>query len=321
VNTNPEPGTRNPERRPVLVTGAAGFAGSHLVQHLSTSHDVVGWARSKPPAEVAGLARWQAVDLLDRAAVEAAIRELRPSVIFHLAGLPQVAESWGDTAAPLAANVLGTHRLLEAVRLLGGPCRILVTGSAHVYAPSEAPIAEDHAIAPASPYALSKLAQEQLALRAGAEDGLEVIVTRSFNHTGPRQQPTFVAPSIARQIALIERGEIEPVIRVGNLDAQRDLLDVRDAVRAYAALVGAGTPGTVYNVASGVGRPVREVLDALVSRARVPIRIETDTERLRANDIPVLIGDSSRLRDATGWQPAIPFDRMLDDLLAYWRGL
>jgi len=304
---------------PVLVTGASGFAGSHLVQLLSTSHAVVGWARSAPPAEIAALAKWQSVDLLDRDAVAAAVHELNPSTIFHCAGLPQVAESWADTAAPLAVNVLGTHRLLEAVRLLGSACRILVTGSAHVYAPSSAPIAEDETLRPASPYALSKLAQEQLALMAAAEDGLQVIVTRSFNHTGPRQKPSFVAPSIARQIAAIERGAMDPVIRVGNLEAQRDLLDVRDAVRAYVALIRSGTPGTVYNVASGVGRPVRAVLDALVSRARVPIRVETDFERMRANDIPILIGDASRLRQATGWEPKISFEQTLDDLLAYWR--
>jgi GDP-4-dehydro-6-deoxy-D-mannose reductase len=304
---------------PILVTGASGFAGSHLVQHLSTSRAVVGWARSAPPAEIAGLARWQPIDLLDRDAVDGAIRELKPSAIVHCAGLPQVAESWADTAAPLAANALGTHRLLEAIRQAGHSCRIVVAGSAHVYAPSPIPIGEDHRLQPASPYALSKLAQEQIALRSVAEDGLQVIVTRSFNHTGPRQQPSFVAPSIARQIALIERGELEPVIRVGNLDAQRDLLDVRDTVRAYAALLETGTPGTVYNVASGVGRPVGDLLDALVLRARVPIRIESDPLRMRANDIPVLIGDATRLRKATGWQPEIPFEQTLDDLLAYWR--
>jgi GDP-4-dehydro-6-deoxy-D-mannose reductase len=303
----------------VLVTGASGFAGSHLIQHLASSCDIVGWTRSAPPPAVADLARWQRIDLRDRAAVDAAIRELRPAAIFHCAGLPQVAESWADTAASLAANVLGTHRLLEAVRLAAVRCRILVTGSAHVYASSAAAIAEDHQLAPASPYALSKLAQEQLALRAAAEDGLQVIVTRPFNHTGPRQTPAFMAPSMARQIAAIERGAREPIIRVGNLDAERDLLDVRDVVRAYASLMTAGTPGTVYNVASGIGRPVRTVLAALIARARVPIHVETDPERLRANDIPVLLGDATRLRAATGWRPEISFERMLNDLLDYWR--
>ena len=153
------------------------------------------------------------------------------------------------------------------------------------------------------------------------EDGLDVVVTRSFNHTGPRQTPAFAAPSMARQIALIERGQLEPVIKVGNLDARRDLTDVRDVVRAYAALMQSGTPGVVYNVASGVGRSIRSVLDALVSRSRVPVRIEIDPARMRPNDVPVLVGDCSRL-DATrpAGRPAVTFDQMLDDLLDYWRG-
>ena len=303
----------------VLVTGAAGFAGSHLVQHLAAQHRVTAWSRSGPPPALGPLAAWRHVDVLDREAVNAAVADLRPTAVFHCAGLPQVAESWTATAAPLEVNVVGTHRLIEALRLAGGGCRVLVTGSAHVYGPSTGPISEEHPIGPASPYALSKLAQEQLALRAGAEDGIDVIVTRSFNHTGPRQKASFVAPSIARQIASIERGAQEPVIRVGNLDAERDLMDVRDAVRAYAALMAAGTPGMVYNVSSGVGRPVRAVLDALIARARVPIKIETDPARLRTSDIKVLVGDSSRLRRTTGWTPQVTFDQMIDDLLAYWR--
>jgi GDP-4-dehydro-6-deoxy-D-mannose reductase len=303
----------------VLVTGAAGFAGSHLLEHLAGSHDLIAWSRHAPPAALAGLARWQQVDLLDGRQVTAAIDEVRPAAVFHCAGLAQVAESWTDTAMPLSVNVLGTHRLFEALRLAGGACRVLVTGSAHVYAAAGVPMTEEHPLGPGSPYALSKLAQEQLALRAALEDGVDVIVTRSFNHTGPRQQPSFVAPSIARQIARIEQGAQEPAIRVGNLDAQRDLMDVRDAVRAYAALMWTGAAGTIYNVASGIARPVRTVLDALLARARTPIRVETDATRLRANDIPILVGDASRLRAATAWEPEIGFDRMIDDLLAYWR--
>jgi GDP-4-dehydro-6-deoxy-D-mannose reductase len=307
---------------PILVTGGAGFAGSHLVEHLASVHQVhhlVAWTRSSPANDVARLAEWRRVDMLDVSQVTDAIREARPSGIFHLAGLPNVGESWDDTASPLEVNVIGTHRLLDAVRESGLRCRIVVSGSAHVYGPSVEPIREDHALAPASPYALSKLAQEQLALRTAAEDGIDVIVARSFNHTGPRQKPSFVAPSIARQIAQIERGGTEPMVRVGNLDAERDLLDVRDVVRAYAALMESGVPGTVYNVASGIGRPIRAVLDALVARARVPIRIESDMARMRPHDIPVLIGDATRLTKATGWRPAITFDRTMDDLLAYWR--
>ena len=303
----------------VLVTGAAGFAGSHLVQHLAASNAVVGWARSSPPPEIAPLATWTQVDLLDREQVRAAIARLRPTAVYHCAGVPHVAESWQDTAQPLAGNVLATEHLLDALRRAAVPCRLLIPGSATVYAPSAEPITETHTIAPASPYALSKLAQEQLVLQAIQEDGIDVVVTRSFNHTGPRQTPAFVAPSMARQIALIEAGALEPVIRVGNLDAQRDLTDVRDVVRAYAALMQSGTSGTIYNVASGVGRSVRSVLDALVSRSRTPVRIETDPARMRANDVPVLVGDFSRLTHATGWRPLVSFDQMLDDLLGYWR--
>jgi GDP-4-dehydro-6-deoxy-D-mannose reductase len=303
----------------VLVTGAGGFAGSHLVQHLAASANVVGWARSAPPADVAELARWQSVDLLDRDHLRSAIRNLRPRIVYHCAGLPHVAESFRKGADALAANALATHNLLDALRRAGGSCRVLVVGSATVYAASASPLTEDAAVGPTSPYARSKLAQEQLALRATIEDGLDVVVTRTFNHTGPRQKPAFVAPSMAKQIALIERGAAEPVIRVGNLDAQRDLTDVRDVARAYAAVMASGVSGTVYNVASGVGRPVRAILDGLVGRARVPVRIETDPSRMRANDAPILVGDSTRLRQATGWQPAIGFEQLLDDLLEYWR--
>ena len=290
----------------VLVTGAGGFAGSHLVEHLSPSHTVVAWTR-------------QTVDLLDRDRVRAAIRGLRPAQIYHCAGVPHVAESFRDTAQPLAGNVLATEYLLDALRRAGVRCRVLVPGSATVYAPSSEPISETAAIAPASPYAVSKLAQEQLALRARQEDGLEVVVTRSFNHTGPRQTPAFAAPSMARQIALIERGQLEPVIKVGNLDAHRDFTDVRDVVRAYGALMKSGTVGVIYNVASGVGRSIRSVLEALASRSRVPVRIEIDPARMRPSDAPSIVGDCSRLTRATGWQPAVSFDQMLDDLLDYWR--
>ncbi len=291
----------------VLVTGAAGFAGSYLVEHLRPSHNhVVAWTR-------------QTVDLLDRHRVRSAIRELRPAQIYHCAGMTHVARSWRDTAQPLEGNVLATEHLFDALRRERIRCRVLVPGSATVYAASSEPISEDGPIAPTNPYAISKLAQEQLALRAIEEDGLDLIVTRSFNHTGPRQTPDFVAPSMAKQIALIERGELEPVIKVGNLDAQRDVTDVRDVVRAYAALMQSGTTGVVYNVASGIARSIRSILDALVSRSRVPVTIEVDQARMRPNDVPVVVGNYSRLNAATGWRPEISFDQTLDDLLNYWR--
>jgi GDP-4-dehydro-6-deoxy-D-mannose reductase len=205
------------------------------------------------------------------------------------------------------------------LRRTGQPCRVLVTGSAMVYAPSNTPIDEDHALAPASPYALSKLAQEALARRSVREDGLDIIIARAFNHTGARQTPAFAAPSMARQIAMIEAGRVEPVIRVGNLEAHRDLSDVRDIVRAYAALMSSGVSNTVYNVASGTARSIRSLLESLVARSRVPVRIETDPSRMRPSDVRFLAGNFSRLERATGWRPRISFDEMLDDLLDYWR--
>ena len=292
----PEPGT-------VLVTGASGFVGSHLMDRLPGA---IGWARTD-------------LDLLDRDAVRARIRELKPSLVYHCAGAPHVAHSWSDTKRPLANNVLATHYLLDALRRADRPCRVLIPGSAYVYRSSDAPIPETAMIAAANPYALSKLAQEQLGLRSVEEDGLDVIVTRSFNHTGPRQAPSFAAPAFARQLARIEAGLEPPVLQVGNLEARRDLTDVRDTVRAYELLMTRGRPATPYNVCSGVGRSMGEVLDGLRSRVRGPVRVEVDPARLRPNDTPSLVGDPSRLHADTGWTPQIPFDTILDDLIEYWR--
>jgi GDP-4-dehydro-6-deoxy-D-mannose reductase len=305
--------------RPVLVTGAGGFAGSHLVEQLAASTAVVGWSRSAPPVEVAAIATWERIDLLDRHGVRQAIRRLQPRAIFHCAGRPHVAESWRQTATTLEANALATHHLLDALFDTGVDARVLITGTSYVYAPGTGPIGEDDPVAPIGPYAVSKFAQEQLALYAGRHDGLDVVVARAFNHTGPRQQPSFAAPAFARQIALIERGVLPPVLKVGNLEATRDLTDVRDVGRAYRALMTSAASGSVYNIASGTGRTVRAIVDALVARAGVPIAIEVDPARLRPNDVPVLIGDASRLRRLTGWAPEIPFDQTLDDLLEYWR--
>lgn len=304
----------------VLVTGATGFAGGHLVEHLAGTSRVVGWGRSAPREELAGAAEWQTVDLLNREQVLSSIAALRPASVYHLAGATQVAESWQDTARPLQGNALATAHLLDAIRRENVTCRILLAGSSAVYAPSDAPVREDAPLAPASPYALSKLAQEQLALRACRDDRLDIVIVRPFNHTGPRQTPSFVAPAMARQVALIERGLVEPVIRVGNLDARRDLSDVRDVVRAYSALMERGRAGDVYNVGSGVGHSIRSLLEALVSRSEVPVRIETDPARLRPRETPYPVADTTRLRTETGWQPRWTFEGMLDDLLAYWRG-
>lgn len=302
----------------ILVTGASGFAGSHLLERLSDTGELFAWTRAQHPPRLRADAHWQHVDVMDRAVVRAALEIARPTEVYHLAGSPHVAASWRDTAAPLAHNVIGTHHLLDNLRRLGHACRVLVTGSASVYAASRLPIDEQQQTAPTSPYALSKYAQERLAIRSREEDGLNVIVTRSFNHTGPRQTPAFVAPSIARQIARIEHG-LDDVLKVGNLDATRDFTDVRDVAGAYVALMARSTPEGTYNVASGTGRPMHEILDALVARARVPIQVVSDPERMRPHDTPAVVGDASKLRTTTGWVPVIGFEQMMDDLLDYWR--
>jgi GDP-4-dehydro-6-deoxy-D-mannose reductase len=305
----------------VLVTGATGFAGSHLLEHLAGRCDLTGWSRSAPTPEFARLAQWARVDMLDREHVRQEILALQPTAVYHCAGAAHVGNSWQDTALPLAGNVLSTHYLLDALRRVGTRCRVVIPGSANVYAASTAPLVEESPMGPASPYAVSKLAQEQLGVRALIEDGVEVVVARAFNHIGARQSSTFAVAGMARQIAQIEQGGAEPVIRVGNLDTHRDLTDVRDTVRAYALLMERGVPGAIYNVASGVGRQMRAVLDALVARSRSAVEIVLDHTRLRPNDLPVLIGDATRLRTDTGWAPRIGFDRTLDDILDYWRSV
>ena len=310
---------------PILVTGAAGFAGSHLIDQLLADEDavVVAWdraagrapARRRPDGRDA---QTLTIDLLNRDAVDRALADLRPSLVFHCAGAAQVASAWREITSALETNVLGTHYLIEAVRRARLDARVLVTGSALVYRASTAPLTEDSPIGPSNPYGVSKLMQELVALDA-AREGLPVVLVRPFNHIGPRQQPSFAASSFARQIALAEAGRLAPVLKVGNLDARRDLTDVRDTVRAYRLLARDGRPGRPYNVCSGHAPSMGEILDRLRSLARIPVGIEVDPELLRPNDNPINVGDARRLRDETGWQPAIPLDETLRDLLDYWR--
>jgi GDP-4-dehydro-6-deoxy-D-mannose reductase len=187
-----------------------------------------------------------------------------------------------------------------------------------VYQPAAAAIAEDAPLIPPNPYGLSKLAQELLALRS-ISDGVDVRVARAFNHIGPRQDPFFAASGFARRIADIEKGRWAPEIAVGNLDAQRDLTDVRDTVRAYRLILERGLPGRPYNVCSGRAVTIRHLLDLLIARARCPVTVKIDPARYRPNDNPILLGDPSRLRDELGWQAEIPLERTVDDLLGYWR--
>jgi GDP-4-dehydro-6-deoxy-D-mannose reductase len=305
----------------ILVTGAGGFVGGHLLRHLAESESrLIGWHRRRggPPAGTRGV-EWQAVDLLDRDAVSRALEHARPDTIYHLAGWAHVATSWEKTLETYEGNVLATHHLFHAVREHAPAARVLVACSATVYAPQPHPLTEDDPLLPTSPYATSKLAQEMLAIEACVNDGLSTLIARSFNHTGPGQDPSYVASGIARQIARIEAGGQEPVLRVGNLEPKRDLTDVRDVVRAYVAMVERAKPGVPYNVCSGRHMTIRTLLETFVARAARPIEIVQDPGLFRPNDIPMLIGVHDRLTRDTGWTARIPLEQTVEDSLDFWR--
>lgn len=304
----------------VLITGAAGFVGRHLAPLVAAGGDpVVGWYRpGSAPPDWPGVA-WRAVELRDRAAVQAALAADRPDAVYHCAGVAHVGDSWAQAEDTLASNVIGTAHLVDGLVALGLAPRVVVTGSATVYRASDAPLTEDSPLAPNTPYGTSKLAQEMVALTAWRERGLPVIVTRSFNHIGPFQSPAFAAASFARQLAAIEAGLAPPTISVGNLAAARDVTDVRDTVRAYAALMARGRPGQRYNVCSGRAVPVQALLDGLRARVRVPVEVVTDPARMRPVDTPVIVGSHDRLTADTDWTPRHDLDATLDALLDYWR--
>jgi GDP-4-dehydro-6-deoxy-D-mannose reductase len=302
-----------------LVTGGTGFAGSHLIDHL-LEHEtaVAAWSHrgGRDGAAASRGVEWSAVDLLDRDAVARGIAALRPSAIYHCAGVAHVGDAWTNPARALQVNVMGTHHVLEAVRDARLECPVLVTGSALVYRPSAGLLAEDDPVGPSDPYGVSKLAQEMLAMRT---THAPVFVVRPFNHAGPRQSDSYVTSSFARQIAEIEAGAREPVLQVGNLEARRDITDVRDTVRAYRLVVQRGRAMRPYNVCSGVGYRVRDLLDSLVALSDRAITVTPDPTRFRPSDNPVIAGNRSRIGAEAQWEPRIPIERTLADLLDYWR--
>jgi GDP-4-dehydro-6-deoxy-D-mannose reductase len=281
--------------------------GQHLVAHLhACGDDVVVLDRQGDPA----------LDISDAAAVQAALDDLSPDVVYHLAGWADVGASWSHPVEVLRLNAEGTLNVLQACAK-ADVGRILSVASADVYGvvkPHELPLTEDSPIRPTSPYAASKVAADAVAHQAFLGHGLGVVRVRPFNHLGPGQSEHFVAPAIAARIARAER-DGHRAIPVGNLSARRDFTDVRDVVRAYRLLLEWGEAGEVYNVCSGVDRSIQEVADVLVGLARSPIRLEKDPDLLRPVDLPVLRGDPAKIRDATGWKPEIPLEQTLADLL------
>ncbi len=312
----------------VLITGFTGFVGSHLAEHLLERGD----------CEIFGLYRWRSRmeniehlldrvtlvegDIADAAAMVGAVEASRPDWIFHLAAQSFVPTSWTSPGETLDVNVQGQVNLFEAVRRSGLTPRIQIACSSEEYGlvhPEETPITEDNPLRPLSPYAVSKVTQDMLAYQYHASYGVDAVRTRGFNHTGPRRGHVFVCSNFARQVASIEAGLQDAVIRVGNLQARRDFTDVRDMVRAYAAALEHGAAGEVYNVCSGGSHSIQEILDLLLSLSNLDVKIEADPERMRPSDVPILEGSAERFHLATGWQPRIEFRQTLQDLLDYWR--
>ncbi len=310
----------------ILVTGVCGFAGSHLADHLLAEGDeVVGVALpGEPRHNLQHLGDRVAVveaDLTDAAAVHHALRELRPEAVCHLAGAASVGQAWGSVAETLRVNAFPLVNLVGGGQATGAPV-ILVVGSGELYglvAETRQPISEDEPLRPTNPYALSKLWQEEAARFFAAVHHYPLVITRPFNHTGPRQARHFVCSDFAAQLAEIETGVREPVLRVGNLEARRDFLDVRDVARAYRLALLKGEHGAPYNIASGRAVSIRQVLDILLGMCRVPVEVRAEPERLRPVDTPLLAGDAGRFREATGWAPTRRLAQTLADLLDDWR--
>lgn len=292
-----------------LVTGASGFVGGHLAAHLRSAGDDV---LLDPPGGV--------VDICDGDAVRAWFDAVRPEVVYHLAGWSDVGASWNAPEDVFRVNANGSLHVLRAAAS-AGVTRVLLVSSADVYgivAEADLPITEDHPLRPVSPYAASKVAADFLGLQAWLGHGLEVVRVRAFNHLGPGQSPQFVAPAIASRIAQNELDGGDEIL-VGNLEARRDLTDVRDVVRAYRLLMERGTPGEAYNVCSGSAVRVADLAASLLGLSQRPMHLAVDPSRHRPIDVPVLLGANDRLREATGWRPEIPLDVTLADILAEWR--
>lgn len=312
-----------------LITGITGFAGSHLADFLLKQKN----------QKVFGIYRWRSrmeniehiknkitlleCDLRDSGSILEVVKKVKPDMVFHLAAQSYVPMSWLAPAETLSTNIIGELNILEAVRILGlTECRIHIAGSSEEYGmvlPNEIPIKETNPLRPLSPYGVSKVTQDLLGYQYFKSYGLKIIRTRGFNHEGPRRGDVFVTSNFSKQVVEIEKGKRKPVIYVGNLEAVRDFSDVRDVVKGYYLTLKDGKVGEVYNICSGKGYKIKEMLDMLLSLTKDKIEIKEDPKRLRPSDVELLIGDPSKIRKAVGWKCEIPFKQTMKDLLDYWR--
>lgn len=310
-----------------LITGVTGFVGSHQAEYLLARGDEVwGTIRRRSPrdniAHLGDRIRFVEMDLQDYTAVLTALREVEPDCVYHLAAQSFVPTSWRAPAETFQTNAIGQINLFEALRNLNMKPKIQIAGSSEEYGlvfPDEVPIKEENPLRPLSPYGVSKVSQDLLGFQYARSYKMHIVRTRAFNHTGPRRGAVFVTSNFAHQLVQIEKGKKAPVVEVGNLDAVRDFCDVRDIVRAYALAIEKGRSGEVYNIASGIGVKVSELLNQFLSITGQKVQVRLDPLRARPSDVPLLIGDASKFRKETGWKPEIPFDQTLRDLLDYWR--
>ncbi|MHA2610092.1 MAG: GDP-mannose 4,6-dehydratase [bacterium JZ-2024 1] len=310
----------------VLITGITGFAGSHLAEYLLQLGDEVwGMVRRRSPLDhIYGiLEKIHLVegDLTDVRSLQYALSESQPEEVYHLAAQSYVPTSWRAPAETLYTNVLGEVNLLESIRQCCPSATVLIAGSSEEYGlvyPEELPIKETQPFRPLSPYGVSKVAQDLLGWQYAQSYGMRIVRARAFNHTGPRRGKMFASSNFALQLCKIKLGLQEPRVEAGNLDAIRDFSDVRDVVAAYVALLRKGKTGEVYNICSGKGYRIGEVLQMLVQTAEIKVEIVQKADRMRPSDVPVLIGDNTKIRTEIGWERKIPFEQTLRDLLVYW---
>jgi len=312
----------------VLITGITGFAGSHLADHCLEHREVdvygiIRWrSRTENIEHLEGKIKLLECDLRDATSTRDVIEEIHPDRIFHLAAQSFVPTSWRAPTESLVTNVIGQLNIFEAMRKINLKARIQIACSSEEYGmvhDNELPVTEDQPLRPLSPYGVSKVGQDLLAYQYFMSYKMDVVRTRGFNHTGPRRAPVFVVSDFAKQIADIEKGRKEPVLHVGNLDAERDFTDVRDIVRAYYLSLEKGKSGEAYNLCSEKSWRIRDMLDRLLSQTDAQIEVRQDPARLRPSDVPRLRGDCSKFRRDTGWAPRIPFEQTLKDMLDYWR--
>jgi GDP-4-dehydro-6-deoxy-D-mannose reductase len=309
-----------------LITGINGFVGGHLAEHLlaETDWQLFGTAREAElqlptlREQVRGIQ----LDLLDGPAVHHWVREIQPQVLFHLAAQAHLPTSFRDPAGTLTSNMLMQLHLFEAIRAAAIDPTIVVVCTGEEYGavqPQEQPVNEATPLRPVNPYAVSKVTQDMLAYQYFAAHKLKTIRMRPFNHSGPRQEDRYAVTGFAHQIARIEAGLQPPVVKVGNLQAQRDFTDVRDIVRAYRLAAEQGEPGEVYNLGSGRPVAIQTILDLLLSMSTARIEVQLDPERMRPADVPLIACDATRFQQRTGWEPQISLEQMLRDILDDWR--